>query len=789
MINVVEYLGHLDLQHIPDEFMRRKNGGGFGYSRGTRDKEDFYRNILQSFEDIHQKHEEDKERYQGFIDPKLIFKININQNVSEDTFRNELKRAGIEVISPSPDNKGYWIVFADDEKRENFKGRLEKYVQDDKYKFFDAIDELRLIPPEEKMGENLQKNPFDENELSYLDVEIWRMEDSELNSFLLQLNQMIENKNGNISDLLTTNNFCLLRVHVNYNLYIDLLYLREVAYIDRPPRIKLEASLNADIDEFEIYDEPSEDASGILVIDSGILSNHPLLKNAVGDAISVSTINHSSVSTDNPYDEIGHGTEVAGIALYGDLQKCLENNNFKPETWVFSAKVMFKDEDGYAIYDEKELLEHQLDEAVRSIVNSYSNCKIINLSIGDTTKRMIEGKRQFKIASLIDDLAKELNVIFVVSAGNIADVPLDANIPDSYPDYLIDESTDYFKITDPATAALALTVGSVSKNRISTLFDAYENYPSPVTRVGMGYKGMIKPEIVESGGGGFGDESNIITTNRNWIQEGRLFTLVYGTSYSAPKVSNQLSKLINKYPDKSLNLIKALLLSSTSIPENRPECLSTIDLNSSDYELKNLLKIYGYGKPDFEKAIFSESSRVLLMNENKIKLNHFHIYQISIPEDFVDIPGDKTLSVTLVFDPHTNKNRIEYLGTKFETHLFRNVNLEDVIQLYSPVQIENEAEDIVPSKIRNKEIKLSPGINLRKKGVHQKGIKQYRGKPKIDVEKPLILVVICQDVWVKDENYEQDYAVVATVEHSSRIDLYNQIRLKNRERLPLILRR
>jgi len=55
----------------------------------------------------------------------------------------------------------------------------------------------------------------------------------------------------------------------------------------------------------------------------------------------------------------------------------------------------------------------------------------------------------------------------------------------------------------------------------------------------------------------------------------------------------------------------------------------------------------------------------------------------------------------------------------------------------------------------------------------------------------MALVVICKNRWVKDrknrdnETYLQDYAVVVSVEHSEEIDLYNQIRLRNRERLDI----
>lgn len=784
---MVDSFEHLNLPFVPDNFLRTIRPRGRGPKKPDRDEYEASQEILQSFDNIQQKHKERKQHYKDSFNPDLIFKIEVNQNVSEDSFRINLRRAGIKVISPSPDNKGFWVVFTEDEELLEFKRRLSEHVQEDKYDFLYAVENLSDIPPEEKVGESLQIEPFGIEEKSYLNIEIWRMEDSKLEIFIDKFDDYISKNGGEITDLLTTKNFCLMRVDVNNQLYIDILEMSEVRQVERIPRIKIETILNKDLTDLEIRGKPSEDSTGILVVDSGILSSHPLLENAVGDEIALATSDGIKISEDSPSDDVGHGTQVAGIALYGDLQKCISDGFFSPEIWIFSAKVMYKDEYGDATFDEKQLLEHQLESAVKTIVRNYPKCKVINLSLGYAEYRMFGNKNQFNLASLVDELSKELNLIFVISIGNF-----NHDVSDDYPHYLLNESIDVAKIIDPATSALAITVGALSKHKIHNLSiflgegnEDFEDYPSPITRVGLGYQGMIKPELVEYGGGGFGKETDLITINSNWIKDGRLFTLAFGTSMSAPKVSHYIAKLINKFPTKSLNLIKAMLLSSASIPSERPSPLSELNITSNETDAKNLLKIYGYGKPDFEKALNSNSNRVLLMRENSIQLNKFHVYEIYLPKDFAENRGSRSLSVTLVYDPPVNKNRIDYLGVKFETHLFKNMDVNDVIGLYQKIEIETLEGEIIPEEhyINRQEIKLHPGSNLRKKGVHQKSTIEYRGKPSIDVSQPLILVVISQNRWVQDEDYEQDYAVVVSVEYSEQVDIYTQIRLRNQGRI------
>ena len=794
---------HLSLPFYEREFERKKRGGGGLSTRENRKQ--FSEIQIFNLAKIKKGFDRDKEKFKQFFDPNLLFKIKLSQSIDEEAFMKFLEGNRVKVISPSPEGKGYWISLAEDESLDEVKKRLKKYGEREKHKQFNAIESFESISPEEKIGEQLKERPLQEGEEAYLDIEIWRMEDKRIETFLkgdgvkLGFKEFMENGNGKVTDELITENLCLLRARIDKSIFNEVIKLREVSRIDRPPKPYITwRMLSIPLEKLRVGESPPKNATAIAILDSGILSNHPLLGNAVGDEIAVSSLSSNKIHEDKPQDDVGHGTEVAGVALYGDIKKCIKEKRFQPEVWILSAKVMYKNDMGETEYNPEELLEHQLEKAVRYFVENYPNCRVVNISFGDRYKKMLSNKRQFPLAALIDELAKELNIIFVISAGNLD--AIQNGFPDKYPDYLIEEKGEV-KIVDPASSAYAITVGSIAQefgplNRSSNEFlfsPAHTNYPSPFTCVGPGYKGMIKPELVEEGGNIITSPSDslkmediggkLIVLNPKWVEGGRLFTVGHGTSFSTPKVAHYIARLFNNFPDYSPNLIKALLLASAEIPSDRPTPLDEINYNNSDTKLIDLLKVYGYGKPDFDVASSSEINRVLLQKENRIRLNGVHLYYFYLPREFTETRGEKKISVVLVYSPPIRRNRISYMGVGMEFHLFKNMQIQEVLIRYKTIQIGEDMEDIVPEELKVKRIDLHPGVRIRKKGIHQKGIKIYSKKPDINPDKPLVVAVASQSKWLKDESYLQDYAVVVTIRHSAQIDIYNRIREKIQQRI------
>jgi len=384
-----------------------------------------------------------------------------------------------------------------------------------------------------------------------------------------------------ITDSLSTKSFVLLRVKLTKEIFDEIVELKEIARTDRPslPQFNPFEFTRPDVSDIQ-FNGPSEDATGILVIDSGIVSNHPMLEKCVGGEE-----NFQSGETELQ-DTVGHGTSIAGCAAYGDINNCLENKNFNPENWIFSAKVMFaeKDLDGNivnATYDPEKLIEHQFKDAIESFLsNTDYHIKVVNISLGNHNEIWSKDySRQLPLAALIDELAFTFpHVIFIVSTGNqdprnIYDTI--QKIKDNFPSYLT-ENQD-FKLINPSTSALALTVGSIAGTvRIAQelygaedikIAIAEEHQPSPFTRTGAGINGMIKPELVEYGGNLILKESygritedtggKIVLLNNKTTED--IIKYDYGTSFSASKLAYLAGKIANKFPQRSANFIKNML--------------------------------------------------------------------------------------------------------------------------------------------------------------------------------------------------------------------------------------
>lgn len=821
---------HLSLNRIEGSFPRKSYGGG--KANGKRSNRSIHG--IQIISQINEVKKNILEHSSEFsLDPKLIFKIKLSTNYGILT-DDELGKSALTILEREPKAHQAIVVFSSDFELTEFTNKLNQYsgIQPgSEYGWIDAIESISPLNAEDRVGHLLKLQPLQVDEVAALDLELWHTGDrDEMSKYLNDIAEIlkdISNKKAvfSMTDKYIGNYLCLARIKVNeevLNLLLDELIVKEISR--RPqPAFEHRYEYNPTLSSLPDVIPPNSNSCGIVVIDSGIQTRHPLLESIIGDAQVFLTNTEQSPQTEQ--DRNGHGTAVSGIAAYGDLEDCIRTNKYKSSVRIFGAKLL----DDNNNYDEDLLVENQLEQAIKYFTKNYPQCHVINLSIGNDSSIYRSGDKQFRLAAKLDEIAyryQDYDLLFVVSAGNSK--PFDPNKDGElyikeYPKYILNPES---RIIDPATSAIAITVGSLSLGRGSMIDpdDATVNsvakingYPSPFTRTGFGVDGMIKPDVVAYGGDYsfnknrvIGDKNaaiSVITLNlRN--ESNSLFTICSGTSFSTPYISNLAAQLFNKYPNSSSNLIRALIANSANLPREIPQEFQISSEMKEGVKTEQLIKqlsIYGYGQPDLEKAMYStDNDVVLICDKVYLEIGDFHMYEIpDLPIDFLETKGERTLSITLAFDPPTRHTRGDsYLGVTMEFSLYKGVEDKDVLNSFINAKkakenrLEEDFHEMSKENLREKygttfDVKLTPGSSIRKKGTLQRGqVKISNRATKFD--EPLYLVVSSSRKWARKEDIPvQRYALVVSITHSNEeIKIYNKIQAKiqNRARQKLRIR-
>lgn len=811
---------HLSLNRIEAHPRRPRRGGGGGNTNRT-DRRTHGSQIIAQIDEIKKSVKNNSSTFS--LDPKLIFKIRLSDK--RDLLEDELGRSGLTILGKEPKAKKAIVVFSSDLELNDFTSRLEQYSgirQGAEYAYLDAIESICPLEPEDRIGRLLELEPLREDLIAPLDLELWHTGDlSEMNKYLSDIRDVLKDistqKNTfEMTDKYVGSYLCIARIKINREV-LDLLLNEDIVkQINRRPKPAFENRYEYNPSLSSLADPlpPDPNNCGIAVIDSGVQTGHQLLGSTIADAQVF--LSNSQKSTGGELDSSGHGTAVSGIAAYGDIEKCIRENKFVSSANIFSAKIL----DEHDEYDEDLLLETQLENAVDYFTHNYPNCHVFNLSIGNKDLIYRQGDMQFELAAKIDEIAyryRDFNIVFVVAAGN--SYPYNKDEGDryitDYPKYILDSNS---RIIDPATSAIALTVGSLSLGRGSLNYpnDAKVNsvakikgYPSPFTRSGFGVDGMIKPDLVYYGGDLVFDGSrpiapasasvSIVTFGLVGNGKTSLFTISSGTSFSAPYVSNLAAQLFNKYPQASSNLVRSLIADSATLPVEIPKMFQTPSKSDSGKakQIIQQLSVYGYGQPNVESAMYSTENQVVLLEDNiLIEVGNFHIYEIpELPDDFLQTKGKRILSITLAFDPPTRHTRGDsYLGIVMEFEIWKGVQDKDILNIFADIKkaknngLEYNFEEISKDAFKKKhgsscDVKLTPGSNIRKKGTLQRGQIEISDRVK-NFNQPLYLVISCNRKWAKEGEIDwQRYALVVSIRHTNEeVKIYNQIQTKIQSR-------
>ena len=403
---------------------------------------------------------------------------------------------------------------------------------------------------------------------------------------------------------------------------------------------------------------PAADAVSVCVLDSGITHTHPLLVPGVQNA-DVHTYDPTWGTGDSAFWQ-GHGTAMGGVALLGDLRQALSNHAQVPlHHRLESVKILHP----AGIQHDPKLYGAVTAESVSRVeVTAPHRPRVICMAV--TSDFDVRRGRPSSWSAAVDRLSfgdETARRLFLISAGNIER----ANIPTA--NYLA--RTDVEPIFNPAQAWNALTVGAFTEK--TTITDpTFEHWtalaPSgdlaPTSRTSLVWEKQwpIKPELVCEGGNwatdgatvDSPDDLGILTTHyQPALQQ---FDIIRDTSAATAMAGNLAGRVLAGRPSLWPETLRGLLVHSA---EWTPAMLAHLNANASRVEKLAFLRRYGYGVPNFSRALFSSLNDATLIVEDSlrpfwreasaVKTRDMHLHSLPWPRAELEALGETEVQFRL----------------------------------------------------------------------------------------------------------------------------------------------
>ena len=409
-------------------------------------------------------------------------------------------------------------------------------------------------------------------------------------------------------------------------------------------------------------DAPENRQVAVCLLDTGVTQRHPLLSLA---------LDPGDVQAYDPTwpggDSHGHGTNMAGSALYGDLTPLFAGNARVPLTHCLESVKILPDQGqnepklyGAITRESVARAEVQAPERRRAV------CMAVTSGVG--TNRGIPSSWSAAVDQLCfgEDDARRL---ILLSAGNIREGLSKAGYP---------ARNEIEPIENPAQAWNAITVGAFTDKSVIT-DPTYEGWqpvapvgdlcPTSRTSVSWERKWPLKPDIVLEGGNwvALGDQTDcpddlgLLTTYRDPTI--RHFDIFRDTSAATALGANLAGKIIAAMPQRWPETIRALTIHSA---EWTPAMRKRFDAAGSEQQKRVLLRKYGYGVPDYDRAVLSAANDLTLIAEDSfqpfqkdgsaIKTRHMNLHQFPWPRAELEQLGETVVELRVTLSYYVEPN-------------------------------------------------------------------------------------------------------------------------------------
>lgn len=436
------------------------------------------------------------------------------------------------------------------------------------------------------------------------------------------------------------------------------------------------------------------DAPAVCVLDTGVTRGHPLLEASLAAADC-----HTSDPAWGAHDHHGHGTEMAGLALYGDLTSLLADaGRVLLRHGLESVKILPPDGDNSP--DLYGAITAEATSRVELQAPDRQRCFSMAVIAADARDRGQPTSWSAAVDALaagcaldstsqdlayLDDGSDPVRRLFVVSAGNISEDALDVAHLDR---------SDADAVHDPAQAWNALTVGAFTEKAFirdpkwqgcEPLAPAGDLSPWSTTSVVFADAWPVKPDVLFEGG-------NVVRNAQGRIDfpchdlcllstyfdpAEKPFVPTWATGAATAQAARMAAMIAAEYPLLWPEAVRALVVHSA---EWTPQMEAHLRAASGKRARAALVRRYGFGVPQLDRALRSAADALTLIAQRSIhpfvdgKLRELHLFELPWPAAVLRSLGEAhiRLRVTLSYFIEPNPGRRGWRGRhRYASHGLR----------------------------------------------------------------------------------------------------------------------
>ena len=427
----------------------------------------------------------------------------------------------------------------------------------------------------------------------------------------------------------------------------------------------------------------------VCMLDTGINRGHALLAPALA-ADDLHTVEPAWGTNDDD----GHGTQMAGLALVGNLTELLAGSDpVRVDHRLESVKLIPHDGAGGSSPRHHGI---RTIEAVHCPeVSSPSRLRVFGMAV--TARDNRDRGRPSAWSAALDSLAADIagNGVYprllIAAAGNVKD----SNAWAAYP-----ASNETDGVHDPAQAWNALTIGACTDLVRITEPDAGGLMPvapagglSPFSTTSLPWQQQwpLKPDVVLEGGNAardsFGAVStsslSLLTTHHRPVD--RLLTTTNATSAASALACQLAAQVMTVYPRLWPETVRALIVHSAEWTDAMRRTFLPRGGNPSKADYARLLRRCGFGVPNVDQALWSVAdSLTMVVQESlypfrktprgRVSTCDMHLHALPWPRDVLESLGDTTVEmrVTLSYfvEPNPSQRGIRS-RYRYESHGLR----------------------------------------------------------------------------------------------------------------------